>query len=1229
MTTDVFISYSRAGSLDEARALRDSFEAQQIQVFLDERSIAPGDPFPEDIASALLNARIVVVLADEYYFTRPWCVYEFQVAVAPYRVNKASLAHIVVALAQNEHTNDILSHLPPPLAQKSWPAISQTETLAALVHEKLQAQSDPLYVLLEGVDDEVVANLRKGGAIPLPGERTGMLGYLNQLPVTLKQRFVGRDGELWQLFHLLETRRAEGGALSCLVQGGAGMGKTQLVAEYVWRYGQRHYPGGIVWIDADVDRQGLISQFYEVLQIYSPECGALESLGKNEEDQYRDITALLQGVFNQFDTSKRVLWVVDNLPEPVKGSPPQPVEFWCPIKQRVVLLATSRRAGVKGLDSKLSLKELQINAAVELLTQPQVKREWLNKDDWSQIVKWVGCLPLALIPLHESLSDGFINAKLLLQKAQGIEPAVAVDEEVEALREDIAQEYLRGVTESLHISYGNLAANADLLTAAHLVAWLSPLPIPDEQLRELVGMRMPAQLAKRGWLQEVESSGEKQSRSWRMHRVYASFLRTCSTNTDTELATIAKWLKQIYSQELSEEIQRAIAAHRNIAFDHFFWWSSQHGDDAIQTYNSTCDLALWMATWQLENDDLRGQRYIGGQLAHTFSVDKSLVELLASAYHAGNTKVAINIATLLYVLSDSEDAAELYLKMLEDSREKVRWQVLNHATAQKRLDLLALPLLHAIMSESSGKEINMRIDPRYEIMMGAEKLVSVTLGESGLPVVSGGGDIGVVGFEKMLPPRNQVSREVLSHIVNYKQEGDKGQRGAAINIVGRVLINYGEQYEAGGFNYDNMANSLTYCALNDTEYEIATAAAQYLGYLNDDNACTQFNETLCNNEDQSKRMRAIEMLGVYISFAEAPQSSKMRQQYEDGVTSYLMEWGRGRKPNSERARGLVSIVLNDKEKDVMREQALSITLQSRSGKKALIDTFSEFFDARSFQQVIALADTMQRFGSTMRSMYWWRGQAYQELGQMGEAKADYKILLADQSKDGLLYHALVHKQLGDILVSKEAYTEALECYNESIELDFHDAQTYLSRARAFEDLGQYNDALDDYNHAIVLTPDDAYTYLCRGIVYGRLYNTESALKDYNKALSLQPGYSDVYYHRSYIYYYQQNYEAAAHDMAKYIKDKPDVASAHHILAGCLMSLKCYREVIDAENNAISLVQNNGEYYYFRSVAYNKLDENEAAFKDVKYSLDLNPDDARAQQLYDVLSTKLKESVEIE
>lgn len=118
MTPEVFISYSRVGSLDQARALRDPLEAQQVQVFLDERSISSGEPFPDDIADALLASRVFVVLADEFYFSRPWCVYEFQAAVAPYRVNQAALPHIAVALTQNEHTSEVISHLPPPLAKK-------------------------------------------------------------------------------------------------------------------------------------------------------------------------------------------------------------------------------------------------------------------------------------------------------------------------------------------------------------------------------------------------------------------------------------------------------------------------------------------------------------------------------------------------------------------------------------------------------------------------------------------------------------------------------------------------------------------------------------------------------------------------------------------------------------------------------------------------------------------------------------------------------------------------------------------------------------------------------------------------------------------------------------------------------------------------------------------------------------------------------------------------------
>ena len=78
MSVDVFISYAHATAQAAARQLRDELSASGLKVFLDEHQIPYGSPFPRDIASALLESRLAVVFADETYFARPFCAYEFQ-----------------------------------------------------------------------------------------------------------------------------------------------------------------------------------------------------------------------------------------------------------------------------------------------------------------------------------------------------------------------------------------------------------------------------------------------------------------------------------------------------------------------------------------------------------------------------------------------------------------------------------------------------------------------------------------------------------------------------------------------------------------------------------------------------------------------------------------------------------------------------------------------------------------------------------------------------------------------------------------------------------------------------------------------------------------------------------------------------------------------------------------------------------------------------------------------
>lgn len=137
------------------------------------------------------------------------------------------------------------------------------DELADVVTQRLSRLQQTLGERLPA-DSRAVRLIREDGTIPLAGSLAGIREYLEQLPDSLNEHFVGRDHTLWKAFNALEAGKGGGGApRSLLPQGGGGTGKTQIAAEYVWRYGRRFYTGGIIWINAG--DESLESQFEDVL----------------------------------------------------------------------------------------------------------------------------------------------------------------------------------------------------------------------------------------------------------------------------------------------------------------------------------------------------------------------------------------------------------------------------------------------------------------------------------------------------------------------------------------------------------------------------------------------------------------------------------------------------------------------------------------------------------------------------------------------------------------------------------------------------------------------------------------------------------------------------------------------------------------------------------------------------------------------------------------------------
>ena len=130
-----------------------------------------------------------------------------------------------------------------------------------------------------------------------------------------------------------------------------------------------------------------------------------------------------------------------------------------------------------------------------------------------------------------------------------------------------------------------------------------------------------------------------------------------------------------------------------------------------------------------------------------------------------------------------------------------------------------------------------------------------------------------------------------------------------------------------------------------------------------------------------------------------------------------------------------------------------------------------------------------------------RGRAFQELGQLLEAQADFELALEQEPSNFkvLLSLATVH-------LDQESYASALLYATKAEEVPGAPAMASLLKGRALHQLGVPEDALKAYSVAIQLDKNFAQAYYNRGILKVALERTKLACEDFQRAASLEyPG----------------------------------------------------------------------------------------------------------------------------
>ncbi len=505
--SEIFISYARSTNNDNALALKQRLGPI---AFLDTQGIAPGERFSNLLVESILNAKIMIILADDAYFTREFCLWEYQIAQETVRLS-GSTQNIIVAIPDHGASTSLMVSL-LPFRDINLPKASETEVIATTAINRIQhiagTIGDTLGPARTTYRDLMIA------AAEIPPEEPITAAH-NRLPLRREPPFVGRKFDLNRI-HAAFATTAPRSARVVWLKAPGGYGKTRLAQEYVLRVGRAHYPDGVFWIDAREDIDG---QFEEILDILKPD----RRTRTNTQLENDSITTELRSTLQAHQG--RILFVVDNVPD---YETPRTIETWCPAPEAVDILATSRRTSrAEDAAILLILEPLPTKAAVTLLRNKVPQPNLLAEEGWQRIAIWVGELPLALELLNKVLQYGTLTPPELHAAVGREGPATVVNKQRDAIAAE--EPSLSGATQAYLLSYQHLSSSAR--QAIHCLAELSPAPIPSTFIHafgsEILSQAALNELVARSFLTDAGRAGPIPMIG-SVHRVIADFVRQLS-----------------------------------------------------------------------------------------------------------------------------------------------------------------------------------------------------------------------------------------------------------------------------------------------------------------------------------------------------------------------------------------------------------------------------------------------------------------------------------------------------------------------------------------------------------------------------------------------------------------------------------------------------------------------------------------------------------------------------
>ena len=282
-----------------------------------------------------------------------------------------------------------------------------------------------------------------------------------------------------------------------------------------------------------------------------------------------------------------------------------------------------------------------------------------------------------------------------------------------------------------------------------------------------------------------------------------------------------------------------------------------------------------------------------------------------------------------------------------------------------------------------------------------------------------------------------------------------------------------------------------------------------------------------------------------------------------------------------------------------------------SNEDALIERAYAFSQIKEFGKALADYESALLINPNNKHIYYEEGIIYFSQGKKDKATSTFNkgLLIPPVTAYDYYYD-------GCALFAMKEFEKSIDSLTKAISKGINIADAYFKRGKANNNLKNYLAANKDYEKVISLCPNEVDAYLLLANNYYELENYFKAAEYYEGAENVSSNAFglDLRYKRAYSYLKAGVYSKAIKDFTILADKEYKNKKIFYWLACAHLSFDNNDEAINNYTKSIKNGINKADSYFYRAVAYYRLDRIYETLADLKESLSLKPSNHEAVEL---------------